>query len=212
MKKSLSLVLATLVFVVLGCNLGSLTEKKDEAPPPPPPDSTSTDTTDTKDTTSTDSTSTTSSSGGTVSMDNFNKLKLGMSYDEAKGVMGGDGNETSSSKIGNYESKSYQWKGEKFAQIRATFRNGKLSSRSQSGITSSDGSADISQDKFNKIQTGMSYSEIKGVVGSDGEMTRESQIGNSTLTSYVWKGPKYANIRISLKDDKMQNKYQSGLK
>jgi len=206
MKKSLSLVIAMLLFVVLGCSLGKMFNKKDDAPTPvtdkPTTSSSPTDTT------------TTSNSGGkaNLSMDSFNKIRLGMSYDEVKGIIGSDGNETASSKVGNNTSKSYKWQGEKFARVSVRFRNGKLVYRSQSGLTTGEGSADINQAKFNKINTGMSYAEVKGVIGSDGEMTSESEIFNTKLASYRWKGKKFSNIRASFKNDKLTNKYQSGLK
>ena len=206
MKKTLSLVLAAMLLVVLGCSLSDL-GKKDESAPTPVADKP-----DSEDTTTSDKpTSTTSSSGSAaVNYDNFNKLKFDMSYDEAKGVMGGDGNETSSTKSGSYESKSYQWK-DGAKSVRASFRNGKLSRRNQTGLTDSDGKADISQAKFNEVKTGMSYDEVKKILG-DGEVVSESRILKTTLTSYIWKGPKYSSIRTSFKNDELSNKYQSGLK
>ena len=210
MKRSLSLVFATLLFVVLGCSLSSLTGKKDDAPTPvaDKPSTTSSPAS------TTSSPSTTSDAGSAnLSIDNFNKIKLGMSYEDVKGVMGSDGNNTASSKVGSYESKSYQWKGERFASVRTRFRNGKLVYKSQSGLTKSkDGSADINQAKFNKINTDMSYAQVKEIVGSEGEMISVSQLSTTTLTSYKWNGAKYANIRVSFKNDKLTNKYQSGLK
>ena len=199
--------MATLLFVVLGCSLGGLTGKKDDAPTP---------TTDKPTTTSTpESTSTTSDSGGkaNLSMDSFNKVKLGMTYDEVKGIMGSDGNETSSSKVGNNTSKSFKWEGDKFARVSVRFRNDKLVSRSQSGLTPrKDGSADIDQAKFNKVNTGMTYAQVKEVLGSDGDLVSESDLFNSKTTSYAWRGKGYSNIRATFRNDKLTNKYQSALK
>ena len=207
MKKTLSLVLGALLLVVLGCSLGDLT-KKDEPAPTPVADKPA----DSGDKTTTDKPDTTTSSSGTaaVNYENFSKLKLEMSYDEAKGVMGGDGDETSSSKSGSYESKTYQWKdGSK--RISARFRNGKLANRNQYGLTDSDGKASISQAKFNEVKTGMTYDDVKKILG-DGELTSESKILDRTSASYVWKGPKYSNIRATFSKGELTNKYQSGLK
>lgn len=208
MKKTLSLVLAAMMLVVLGCSLGGF-GKKDEPAPTPVADKPADSSGDT--TTSDAPPSTTSSSGSAaVTYDAFSKLKLDMTYDEAKGVMGADGDETSSTKSGNYESKSYQWKdGSK--RISARFRNGKLASRNQYGLTDSDGKADISQAKFNEVKTGMSYEEVKKVLG-EGEMSSESKILDRVSTTYVWKGPKYSSIRATFTKDELSNKYQSGLK
>lgn len=206
MKKSLSLVIITLLFVVLGC---SFLNKKDEAPPPPPKDGTTSTTEKPADKPASD---TSSSSTADLSYDKFQKIELGMNYDKVKEIMGSEGNETSSTKSGSYESKAYEWKGDKFARISVRFRNGDLVTKSQSNLTDRKGDADLTQDKFNKINTGMSYDEVKGILGSDGEMTRISKIGDSTLTSYTWKGPKFQRVFTSFKDDKLTNKTQSGLK
>jgi outer membrane protein assembly factor BamE (lipoprotein component of BamABCDE complex) len=206
MKKSLSLVMATLLFVVLGCSLGGLTGKKDEAPKPA---------TDKPTTTTSTPTSTTSDAGGkaNLSIANFNKLKIGMSYDEVKGIMGSDGNETASSKSGSRTSKSIKWEGDKFARVNVRFTNDKLVYRSQSGLTPrKDGSADISQAKFNKVNTGMTYAQVKEALGSDGELMSETEMFNTKRTTYTWRGKGYSNIRASFKDDKLTNKFQSGLK
>lgn len=215
MKKSLSIVMIALLFVALGCNLDSLTGKKDDVPTPVPENTDgATDSKDTASDTKSDDADSSDSSGAAaaVSLDKFNDIDLGMSYDEVKGIMGSEGNQTSMTKSGSYESVSYEWKGEKFARISVRFQNGELVYKFQSGITSGDGTADIDQAKFNKMEIGMTYDEVKDVLGSEGEMTSLSRIVKSTSASYRWKGPKYASIIATFKDDKLQNKTQSGLK
>ena len=210
MKKSLTLVLAILLFVVLGCSLSSLT-KKDDAPTPVT-DSKTGDSTDTK---TTDTTEKPTTSSGTLTLDNFNKIKTGMSYEEVVKILGSEGTETSSSTVGKYELKSYKWEGEKFVRVYASFRNNELRTKSQSGLGSSSsrgGSADISKAKYDQIKTGMSYDEVKKIIGSDGEQRSSSSIGKSSYVSYVWKGPKFSRISASFRDDKLSSKSQSGLK
>ncbi|MEZ5344187.1 MAG: DUF3862 domain-containing protein [Pyrinomonadaceae bacterium] len=214
MKKSLSLVLATLTFVVLGCSLGGLTGSKEEAPTPAP-DSTSSDTTTTSTPAETSSDSSSTSSGsGNLTLDNFNKLKAGMKYEEVVKILGSEGSETSSSSVGKIELKSYKWEGDKFARIYANFRNDELTSKSQSGLGSSSGSgeADITKAKYDQIKNDMSYEEVKKIIGSEGEQNSSSSSGSSTYSSYTWKGPNYSRISISLKDDKVTSKRQSNLK
>lgn len=217
MNKSIALVMAALLFVVLGCNLDRFTSSNETntASPETTPsatdggDSTSTDSSDTSDS---DSSSSDSAATSDISIDKFNKIELGMSYDDVKGIMGSEGTQTSMTKSGSYESVSYDWKGDKFARVMVRFQNGDLVYKSQSGLTPSEGTAEIDQAKFNKINTGMSYEEVKGIIGSDGEMTSISKIGNSVSSSYRWKGEKYSNIFANFRDDKLTNKTQSGLK
>lgn len=209
MKKSISLVLVALLFVVLGCSFG---QTETEEAPAPASDTTST--TEKKDEDSSSSSSDSDSSAGKadLSMEKFNKIEFDMSYDQVKEIMGSEGNETSSSKSGSYESKSYEWKGDKFARVSVRFQNGKLVSKSQSGITDNKGTADLTQEKFNKINTGMSYDEVKEVIGSEGEMTSMSKFGNTTSMAYTWRGPKYERVYTSFRDGKLNNKSQSNLK
>ena len=209
MKSSLTLVLAILLFVVLGCSLDKLTGKKDEVPTPVPESTAAPDSTPGtgEDTASTPAE--TASSG--VSIDKFNKIELGMSYEDVKRIMGSDGNQTSMTKSGSYESMSYEWKGDKFARISTRFTNGALVYKSQSGLTPSQGTADLSLAKFNQVNIGMSYNETKDAIGSEGELSSISKIGNSVIATYRWRGPKYSSIIATFKDDKLQNKTQSNL-
>lgn len=215
MKRSLALVMAALLFVVLGCNLDRFTgggENTSSSPESTPAESGESTESTPEGTGDEDSSSSDSAETADLSIDKFNKIELGMSYDDVKGIMGSDGNQTSMSKSGNYESASYDWKGEKYERIMVRFRNGDLVYKSQSGLTPNDGTADITQAKFNKINTGMSYDEVKEIIGSDGEMTSISKIGESVSASYRWKGPKYSNIFANFRDDKLTNKTQNGLK
>ncbi len=208
MKSSLTLALITLLFVALGCSLDKLTGKKDEVPTPVPESSVPADS-NTSGATEKPSTETSSAD---VSMDKFGKIQAGMSYDEVKAIMGSEGNQTSMTKSGSYESSSYEWKGDKFARISVRFTKGELTYKSQSGLTPTSGTADIDQAKFNKINIGMSYNEVKDLLGSEGELTSLSKVANTTSASYRWKGPNYSNIFANFRDDKLQNKTQSGLK
>ena len=213
MKKSLALVMAALLFVVLGCNLDRFTSGDESANASPESSPAAAEDSDASASDSGDSGSSSSDAAesSNISMDKFNKMELGMSYEDVKEIMGSEGNQTSMTKSGSYESASYDWKGEKYARIMVRFQNGDLVYKSQSGLTPNEGTAEIDQAKFNKINTGMSYDEVKEIIGSDGEMTSISKIGNSVSSSYRWKGPKFSNIFTNFRDDKLTNKTQSGL-
>ncbi len=208
MKNSLSLVLGIVLFVGLGC---SMLSKKDEkiATPTPAADSSTT----TKESPKSDSTSSDSAS---LSMEKYDKIKNGMSYDEVVEVLGSKGTESRSSTVGKIELKSFKWEGDKFQRVYVNFRDDKVNSKSQSGLsgssTAKDGGADISMDKYNQIKNDMSYEEVVKIIGSEGEQASSSKIGSSELTSYNWKGEKYSRIFASFRDNKLSSKSQSGLK
>ena len=212
MKKSLSLVLVALMFVVFGCSLDRFTGGGggDDAPTP---------VSDSKDDSKTDDSKTddsSDSSGGSgLTMDNYEKIKSGMSYDEVTEILGSKGAETRSSSVGDSEYKSYKWEGEKYLRVYVNFKDDKMTSKSQTGLkkgSSSTGGADISMGKYEKINNGMSISEVQDIIGSKGEETSSSSIGKSSYKSFRWKGEKFSYISVRFKDDKVNSKSQYGLK
>lgn len=74
----------------------------------------------------------------------------------------------------------------------------------------------ISRDEFDQIQNGMSYEEVKNIIGSDGKIISESgKTGDQFYTiMYSWKSEKglEANARFMFQEGKLQNKSQFGLK
>lgn len=212
MKKSLSLVLVALMFVILGCSLDRFTGGSDDAAPTPAGDTTSDKKSDDK---SDDDDSDSDSGGAGLTMANYEKIKPGMAYDEVKDILGSTGTETRSSTSGSTEYKSYKWEGDNYVRIYVNFKDDKMTSKSQTGIKSSSsksGGADITMAKYEKIKNGMSVSEVEEVVGSKGEETSSSSIGSSSYKSYRWKGDKFSFISVRFKDDKVNSKSQYGLK
>ncbi|MBJ8090217.1 DUF3862 domain-containing protein [Bacillus cereus] len=74
----------------------------------------------------------------------------------------------------------------------------------------------ISKAEFDQIQNGMSYDEVKAIIGSDGEVLSETgQAGEQFHTiMYKWDGEKGfgANANFMFQEGKLQNKSQFGLK
>lgn len=206
MKTSFTLVLAIMLFVVLGC---SMLNKKEEKIDVPTPTSGSTPTTD-----SAKTPAPTDSAG--LTMDKYGQVKNGMSYDEVSKLLGSPGTETRSSTVGKIELKSFKWEGGKSERIYVNFRDDKVNSKSQSGLSGStvskDGDADITMDKYNQIKNDMSYEEVVKIIGSAGEQSSTSKIGSFEVSSYRWKGPKYSSIFATFRDNKLTSKSQAGLK
>lgn len=207
MKKSFVLVLGIMLFVVLGCSMLGTKEADDKVDTPRTEDTKSDTTRDDKDTSGGDTGST-----GPLNYDKFKELEFGMSYDKVKDIIGSEGEETRSSTVGKYESKTYVWKGDKFERISISFRNDELRFASQSGLTGNSGDAEVTKAKFDQVKNGMDYSEVKDIIGSEGEITSMSKVGDSSLMSYVWKGDRFANMRATFKDGKLTSKSQSNLK
>lgn len=150
-----------------------------------------------------------------LTVEKFDRLKNGMSYAEVKAIIGQEGTQNSSSESGRYKIESYKWEGADYARIYATFRNDKLISKSQSKLegpgSPAPASADLSMDKFNNINTGMSYEEVVKILGSEGTQTRSSQAGKYKSESYKWEGDGYKRVFATFRNGKLTTKSQTRL-
>ncbi len=71
----------------------------------------------------------------------------------------------------------------------------------------------ISMEEFNEIKTGMTYEEVKNIVGCDGTVYSETELIGSKMTIYSWYGKDgISNANVTIQDDKLINKTQIGLK
>lgn len=78
-------------------------------------------------------------SDGTISLDEFNSIKTGMTYAEVCKIIGGEGVLASSVDFGiddEYKTEIYEWTGDGSigANANVTFQSGKVISKSQAGL------------------------------------------------------------------------------
>ena len=73
----------------------------------------------------------------------------------------------------------------------------------------------ISLDEFNQIQTGMTYQQVVDIIGSEGTVLSETDIGGAEYktTIYTWEGfgSFGANANITIQGGKVVSKAQFGL-
>lgn len=129
MKNLLNLGFIALLLVVLGCSCPflkdlKLDEKENSPTPAATPFLANTSTPKVK----------TSDKTASLTMNDYNQLKNGMSKSEVEKILGGEGEQVSSSEIGKYKIETYKWQGENFSFIIITFRNDKVFSKSQANL------------------------------------------------------------------------------
>ncbi len=139
-----------------------------------------------------------------LSMTQFMKLEMGMSYDQVKETMSVEGEKLP----GN----SYAWHGENSARVNANFQADRLSSKFQNSIVSSKGTAELSIDKFNKLKSGASYKEVVKIIGAEGELVSMRKMGDVIETEYRWGGQDYDLIKADFADGKVKSLSNSNLK
>lgn len=65
---------------------------------------------------------------------------------------------------------------------------------------------------FNSIQTGMTYDEVKNLIGCDGTLSTESSYGDSNMKIYYWYAKNgISNMTISFMNNEVSAKSQIGL-
>lgn len=130
MKNSLNLGFIALLLIVLGCSCPKLANLNFEEKSTPEPVSTPQASNIEPKTNTTNSASTSAA----LTIDKYNQLKNGMSYKEVSDILGGEGEEVSSTEIGSYKIVTYKWQGENYSFVIVTLRNDKVFSKSQSGL------------------------------------------------------------------------------
>lgn len=145
-----------------------------------------------------------------MNQDKFNQIQTGMSYEEVKNIVGEDGQNISESEIAGIKTIMYQWETDDWGIMLVTFQNDKVTNKSQSGISSD--STKVTLDQYNQIQTGMTYEEVKNILGGEGQLSSETEIAGMNSQIYQWNGNSLgANCMITFSDGKVYSKAQFGL-
>ncbi|MGN0077119.1 MAG: DUF3862 domain-containing protein [Parafannyhessea sp.] len=169
-------------------------------------------TTSTSSKSSSDSKASSSSKDSTkIDADKFKQIQNGMTYDQVKQIIGSDGTEESTTQVGDVTSKIYEWESDGFGVATVTFENDKVVNKAQAGVSGSS-SVQITMDQYNQVQTGMTYDQVKQVMGGDGELTSDTKVADHTSQIYMWSGKSVgANATITFMDGKVESKAQYGL-
>ncbi len=85
-------------------------------------------------------------------------------------------------------------------------------SSSPTTTNSKTSSAGLSMDKYNRINNGMTKSEVEKIMGSAGEEMSSAGTGAYKVATHKWSGDNYSFIIISYLNDKVNFKSQNGLK
>lgn len=165
-------------------------------------------------------TSASSKSTNKVNESNFNKIKIGSNGSTIKQVQalfGKKASQTSEVQVSGTTAKNYTWSGleggNTVSGISVAFANGKAVQKTITGKKVVR-SKKISQADFEKVQTGMSKSQVKKLLGEPDTFSYAVINGQSIdVFSYTTgvKGDVGANAMFTFNNDSMTTKSQSGL-
>ncbi len=78
--------------------------------------------------------------------------------------------------------------------------------------TSNSESTGINEEKYDSIQNGMSYEEVKNIIGEDGENISESEVAGIKTVMYQWSSSDgWGNATVTFQNDEVINKAQFGV-
>lgn len=148
-----------------------------------------------------------------IAYDKFVNIPMGASYDQVKEALGADGKLTHESSIGDIKTQSYDFKIDN-AHMTFMFQNSGLTSKAISALSFlAPNGPKITLDQFNKIQTGMTYDQVKEILGSDGRLSSQTSIMGSTSSLYTWINAGGANLVVTFgTEGTVDSKTQFGLK
>jgi Domain of Unknown Function with PDB structure (DUF3862) len=70
----------------------------------------------------------------------------------------------------------------------------------------------VTYEEYKKIKNGMSYDEVKKIIGQDGEEISNTSAGGFKTVMYQWMNADGTNAEVMFQNDKVDTKSQFGLK
>lgn len=143
-----------------------------------------------------------------ITYENFLNIKMGDSLENVNKLLG-EGKEETSSEIGGTKTAMYAWKGKGLSTMNVTIQNKVVTNKTQLGLK--EGNADVNMDKYNQVKEGMSYEQVKAILG-EGELISHSKIGKVESIMYSWTNKGGSNMNATFTGGKLSLKSQFNLK
>jgi Domain of Unknown Function with PDB structure (DUF3862) len=70
----------------------------------------------------------------------------------------------------------------------------------------------VTYEEYKKIKNGMSYDEVKKIIGQDGEEISNTSAGGFKTVMYQWMNADATNVEVMFQNGKVDTKSQFGLK
>lgn len=145
-----------------------------------------------------------------IAYEKFENVQMRSSYDQVKQVLGVEGTPTASNTIGNLTTEGYDFN-VNGVRMHLQFQNGELSTKHiNSGYNAS---KKVTLEKYNKVQVGMTYDQVKQIFECDGFLSSVQQYSSGTKFVFVmWRNASggFATIQFD-GNGNVKGKVQAGL-
>ncbi|HWQ40712.1 MAG TPA: DUF3862 domain-containing protein, partial [Desulfosporosinus sp.] len=131
---------------------------------------------------------------GVVTYENYLKIKFDSTYNDVKSILG-----EGTKKVINSDADSYKWNDQgKIITIQT--HKGKVIFKSQAKLGKAT-TANLTEDQFNKITTGMTFDQVVSILGPDYEEVNSKKSGKVITRFIAWTMPNSKNIKIRFEDE-----------
>lgn len=133
---------------------------------------------------------------------------MGSSYEDVVALLGEDGAEQSSSDVAGIKTQIYSWSGDGISNMNVTLQKNKLILKTQMRLD--ENFQYITLEQYNQLQEGMSYDQVKEIIG-EGQILSQSEMMGIDTVMYTWINESGANANLTFQGDTLQMKAQFNL-
>lgn len=139
-------------------------------------------------------------------------ISTGMTYEEVVKAFGVEGGKMSETTVSGSTITVWSWDyTDGSGYITVTTQDGIVTAKNDVRVNTT--TSDITLELFNQIQVGMTYEEVKELIGSDGILMTDTNIGGIQSTMYMWKAADgIGSASIMFQNGAVVSGSQTGLK
>ncbi|KHD37121.1 hypothetical protein NL50_07290 [Clostridium acetobutylicum] len=127
------------------------------------------------------------------SYEKFLKVKIGMTYDETKKILG-EGKKDTTQK----SAEIYRWKNSDSSYIEVIYSGSTNKATEKIEYKLSNNKVKVSKEKYYEVNGKQNYQEVKDILGGEGTLTEEIETGKGINKTYMWGNDNDKNGYISV--------------
>ena len=144
-----------------------------------------------------------------LTVEKYNAIDFGMSYEDVVAIVGEEGENISEVSVADVTTSIYQWN-EGLTNFNVTIQDNQVTAKAQAGIIVS--SSKVTMEMYNSIENGMTYDEVVEIFGAEGAPLSTAKTFGIVTTIYTWNGTSLGgNCNVTFQDGVVFAKAQYGL-
>lgn len=141
----------------------------------------------------------------------YDKITLGITYEEAVELIGSEGEVFTESGEGEFATTVYQWKNSDSSNLQLMFQTGVLITKNQTDLVAAP-DVELTKEKYQSLEFGADYASAVAVMGTEGvEVSSDSIAGQPERTEYQWAKSFDEQITITMQNGSLIGRSQSGV-